>query len=287
MNMRMPTYYLSHGAGPWPYLEGPIRQQFRLLEQSLRDIPRQLPQMPKAVLIVSGHWEEDEFTVSSSPLPAMVYDYYGFPEEFYHITYPAPGSAMVAERAVDLLTSAGWPARSDAWRGFDHGTFSVLAPMFPTADVPVVQLSMKKGFDPGEHLLAGQALARLRDEGVLVIGSGQSYVGDWQSGGAKPAALFDAWLRCTLLESSPQARRKALAAWEEAPAARAAHPREDHLMPLMVAAGAAGRDPATCIYGEVLRGAAASSFRFGADRTPTGFDRLAAPAAAAQAWPAR
>jgi aromatic ring-opening dioxygenase catalytic subunit (LigB family) len=261
---------------------GPIRKQFRLLEQSLRDIPRQLPQTPKAVLVVSGHWEEDEFTVSCSPQPAMVYDYYGFPEELYYIKYPAPGSPVVAERVVDLLTSAGWPARSDAWRGFDHGTFSLLAPMYPTAGVPVVQLSMKKTLDPIEHLLAGRALARLREEGVLIIGSGQSYhnLGDWQRADAESAAIFDAWLRRTLLESRPRARYEALADWEQAPAARAAHPREDHLTPLMVAAGAAGRDPATCIYGEVLPGAAASSFRFGADRTPSGFDRLAAPAAA-------
>ena len=282
MNMRMPTYYLSHGDGPWPFMVGPIRKQFRLLEQSLHDIPRQLPQTPKAVLVVSGHWEEDEFTVSSSPQPAMVYDYYGFPEELYYITYPAPRSPEVAARVVDLLTSAGWPARSDYWRGFDHGTFSLLAPMYPTADVPVVQLSIKKSLDPVEHLLAGRALARLREEGVLIIGSGQSYhdLRDWPHGDAKPAAVFDAWLRRTLLESSPQARREALFHWEGAPAARAAHPREDHLMPLMVAAGAAARDPATCIYGELLRGAAASSFRFGSDRTPTGFDRLAAFAAA-------
>src|SRR6267142_6459755 len=268
MNTRMPTYYLSHARGPWPYMEGPIREQFRLLEQSLRDIPRQLPHTPKAVLVVSGHCEEDEFTVSSSPHPDMVYDYNGFPEELYRITYPAPGSPVVAERVVDLLTSAGWPARSDAWRGFDHGTFSLLSPMYPTADVPVVQLSIKKTLDPVEHLLAGQALARLREEGVLIVGSGQSYhnVGDWERGDAESAAIFDAWLRRTLLESSPRARCEALADWEEAPAARAAHPREDHLLPLMVAAGAAGRDPATCIYGEVLPGAAASSFRFGADR---------------------
>jgi aromatic ring-opening dioxygenase catalytic subunit (LigB family) len=279
MNTRMPTYYVSHGRGPWPYMEGPFRTQFRLLEQALRDIPRQLPRTPKAVLVVSGHWEEDEFTVSSSPQPDMLYDYYGYPEELYHITYPAPGSPLVAERVVDLLTSAGWPARSDAWRGFDLATFSLLAPMYPTADVPVVQLSMKKTLDAVEHLLAGWALARLREEGVLIIGSGQSYhnLRDWQRGDAGPAALFDAWLRRTLLGSSPQARRQALGRWPEAPAARAAHPRADHLIPLMVAAGAAGRDPATCIYGELLRGAAASSFRFGADRTPSGFDRLAVP----------
>jgi len=279
--MRMPTYYLSHGRGPWPYTEGPFREHFRLLEQSLRDIPRQLPQNPKAVLVVSGHWEEDEFTVSSSPQPDMIYDYYGFPEELYRITYRAPGSPVVAERVVDLLTSAGWPARSDAWRGFDHGTFSLLSPMYPTADVPVVQLSIKKTLDPIEHLLAGRALARLREEGVLITGSGHSYhnLRDWQRGDTKPAAVFDAWLRRALLESGPYARREQLADWETAPAARAAHPREDHLIPLMVAAGAADKDPATCIYGEVLRGAAASSFRFGADRTPTGFDRLAAPAA--------
>lgn len=280
--MRMPTYYLSHGGGPWPYMEGPMRARFTLMEQALKDIQRQLPQPPKAVLVVSGHWEEAEFSVSASPEPGMVFDYYGFPEHTYRIRYAAPGSPELASRVQGLLQAAGWPVRLDAQRGFDHGTFSMLQPMYPQADVPVVQLSMKSNMDPQEHLAAGRALAPLRDEGVLIVGSGQSYhnLRMWGPPGAHAAAAFDAWLRHSLLESSPEARREALAHWEQAPAARQAHPREDHLLPLMVVAGAAGDDPATCVYGEMFMGAlAVSSFRFGQDLTPTGFDRLAEPGA--------
>lgn len=276
--MRMPTYFLSHGGGPWPYMDGPTRARFTLMEQALKDIPRQLPRPPKAVLVVSGHWEEDEFSVSASPAPGMVFDYYGFPEHTYRIRYAAPGSPELASRVQGLLQSAGWPARLDAQRGFDHGTFSMLQPMYPDADVPVVQLSMKSNMDPQEHLAVGQALAPLRGEGVLIVGSGQSYhnLRMWGPAGAQPAAAFDAWLRRSLLESSPEERREALIHWVQAPAARLAHPREDHLVPLMVAAGAAGDDPATCVYGEMFMGAlAVSSFRFGEDRTPTGFDKLA------------
>lgn len=278
---RMPTYFLSHGGGPWPFMEGPVRDQFRLLERSLQDIPRQLPQRPKAVLVISGHWEEAEFTVSSSPRPGMVYDYYGFADHLYHISYPAPGSPQLAQRVGALLLEAGWAARGDPERGFDHGTFSMLKPMYPAADMPIVQVSMKRNLDPQEHLDMGQALAPLRDEGILIIGSGLSYhnLRNWAPSGAAPAAAFDAWLRRQLLESDPQARREGLKHWGDAPAARQAHPREDHLIPLMAAVGAAGDDPATCIYGELFMGyLAASSFRFGVDRAPSSFDHLAAGA---------
>jgi len=279
---RMPTYFLSHGGGPWPFLEGPMRASYRLLEQSLQDLPRQLPRPPRAVLVASGHWEEPEFTVSSGAEPGTVYDYYGFPAAMYRIRYPAPGSPELAERVRGLLAGAGWPARSDPQRGFDHGTFSMLKPIYPEAGVPIVQLSLKSSLDPAEHFAVGQALAPLRDEGILVIGSGFSYhnLRVMNPSGGPAAARFDAWLRRTLLESGPQDRRQALLDWEQAPSARDAHPREDHLIPLMVAAGAAGDDPATCVYGELFMGVAASSYRFGADRTPTGFDQRAGVATA-------
>ncbi|HTQ36281.1 MAG TPA: class III extradiol ring-cleavage dioxygenase [Steroidobacteraceae bacterium] len=276
--IRQPTYFLSHGGGPWPYMHGPMRAHFALMERALRDIPRQLPAVPRAVLVVSGHWEEDEFTVSSAPQPGMVYDYYGFPPETYHIRYAAPGSPQVAARVRELLAAGGWPAHEDAARGFDHGTFSMMQPVYPDADMPVVQLSLKSNLYPAEHFEAGRALAPLREEGVLIIGSGQSYhnLRLWSPAGAAPAAAFDAWLRGALLGTTPEQRRAALLAWQQAPAARLAHPREDHLIPLMVAAGAAGDDPATAIYGEQFMGSlAVSSFRFGADRAATGFDQLA------------
>ncbi len=259
-----------------------MRAHFALMERALQDIPRQLPQPPKAVLVVSGHWEEPVFTVSTAPQPGMVYDYYGFPPETYQIRYPAPGSPAVAARVGELLGNAGWQVRSDPERGFDHGTFSMLEAIYPQAQVPVVQLSMRESFDPQEHLAAGAALAPLRDAGILIIGSGQSYhnLRRWNAAGAAAASAFDAWLRHTLLGTEPASLRGGLVHWTQAPAAREAHPREDHLIPLMVAAGAAGVDPAIAIYGEMFMGSlAVSSFRFGADVTPTGLDQLASKAA--------
>lgn len=275
--MRMPTFYLSHGGGPWPYIDGPFRSSFALMEQALVDIPTQLPEAPRAVLVVSGHWERPEFTLASSAKPGMVYDYHGFPPHTYKVTYPAPGAPAMAERVATLLRDSGWPAVMDPARGYDHGTFSVLKPIYPGAEVPVLQMSLKNKLDANEHLAMGHALAPLREEGVLIIGSGMSYHNLNLLGplGSAPSAVFDGWLRRTLLEYAPAERRQALIDWKSAPSAYTAHPRADHLLPLMVAAGAAGDEPATCIYGEVLWDHLhVSSFRFGSDRRPSGFDRL-------------
>ena len=261
-----------------------MRANFALMERALQDIPRQLPAPPKAVLVVSGHWEEPKFTVSTAANPGMVYDYYGFPPETYQIRYPAPGSPAVAARTSELLTKAGWDVALDGERGFDHGTFSMMQPIYPEAQVPVVQLALRDNLDPAEHYEAGVALAPLRDEGVLIIGSGQSYhnLRRWNASGAVAASVFDQWLRKTVLGTTPAQLRDGLLRWKQAPAARESHPREEHLIPLMVAAGAAGGDPATGIYGEMFMGSlAVSSFRFGADTTPTSFDQLAKDAAAA------
>jgi aromatic ring-opening dioxygenase catalytic subunit (LigB family) len=257
-------------------MDGDFRKQFDLLEASLKDIPRTLPERPKAILMATGHWDEDEFTVASSPAPGMVYDYSGFPEHTYRIVYAAPGSPALAARTRVLLKEAGFPSREDKDRGFDHGTFTVAAPMYPAAEVPIGQLSLKSSFDPAEHLAMGRALAPLRDEGVLIIGSGLSFhnLRLFGPAGAAPSIAFDDWLRQTLLRAAPANRAGALENWQNAPAARVVHPREDHLLPLMVAVGAAGDDPATCIYGEAFGGnVRVSSYRFGEDTTPTAFDR--------------
>lgn len=281
---RMPAYFLSHGGGPWPYMEGPMRQRFGLLEASLQDIPGQLPRRPKAVLVVSGHWEEPEVTLSSGQSPGMVYDYYGFPPETYQIRYPAPGDPRLAERVRALLDEAGWPARLDPQRGYDHGTFSMMKPIYPQADVPIVQLSLKDSFDPAEHLAIGRALAPLRDDDILIIGSGFSSHNLRERGPqmAEPSRAFDTWLRRALMDPDPAARGEALKHWEQAPFARFNHPREEHLMPLMVVAGASEGDPVTPVYGELFGGyVVASSFRFSQDLRPSRFDRLSAPQAGA------
>jgi aromatic ring-opening dioxygenase catalytic subunit (LigB family) len=262
---RLPTYFLSHGGGPWPWLDGPFRRQFDRLEASLRDIARDVGK-PRAVLVISGHWEEDRPTVQAGERPGMVYDYSGFPPHTYSIRYGAPGSPAVASRVKELLEAAGIPAALDAERGYDHGTFAPLAAMYPDADVPVLQLSLSRGYDPAAHLAIGRALEPLRDEGVLIVGSGLSYHNLRMLGpaGRDPSRRFDAWLGDTL-SAVPAERTRLLERWEQAPAARIAHPEEDHLVPLMVAVGAAEHDPATRVYHEsdFMGAVSASSYRFG------------------------
>ena len=277
---QQPVFFLSHGGGPWPWLDGPFRAGFALLEASLRAIPAMLPERPRAVLVVSGHWEEPGFAVSTAERPGMVYDYYGFPEHTYHISYPAPGSPEVARRVVELGQAAGIPIATDPARGFDHGTFSMLQPIYPDAQVPVVSLAMRADYDVAAHIALGRALAPLRHEGVVIVGSGFTWhnLRRFDPSARAPSAAFDGWLRHALTEVGPEDRAKALLDWEAAPAAREAHPREDHLIPLMVAVGAAGEDPGTCIYAQddLRGGITASSYRFGQDTTPSAFDRLRA-----------
>lgn len=266
---RLPTYFISHGGGPWPWLDGPFRATFDKLEQSLFAIRRELAKAPRAVLVITGHWEEDGFAVSSGESPGMVYDYYGFPEHTYHIRYAAPGSPALAARVAQLLEGGGVPVRLDPERGYDHGTFSLMKPLYPEERMPLVQLSIDRRYDPARHLEIGKLLAPLRDEGVLIIGSGLTYHNLREmrgTGGQVPSRLFDDWLQQALVGSSPAEREQQLLEWEKAPMARAAHPQEDHLVPLMVAVGAAWDEPAETVYyqNDLMGVITASSFRFGA-----------------------
>lgn len=263
--MRQPSFFLSHGGGPWPFMDGDYRRAHAQLEASLKALPATLLARPEAILMVSAHWEEAAFTVMTSPAPGMLYDYGGFPAHTYEVVYPAPGEPALAERVVALVEAAGLPAARDAQRGFDHGAFCTLAPMFPDADVPVVQLSLRRGLSPADHLALGRALAPLRDEGVLLLCSGFSFhnLRLYGAQGREPSAQFDAWLQSAL--PAPEGRAERLLAWAQAPSARLAHPREEHLLPLMVAAGAAQGDVGRCVYRETgfMGGVTASSFRFG------------------------
>jgi aromatic ring-opening dioxygenase catalytic subunit (LigB family) len=264
----LPTYFVSHGGGPWPFMKSAYGATYDLLEASLVDIARQIGRRPKAVLVVTSHWEESEFTLASSAAPGMIYDYAGFPPHTYQVQYRAPGAPELARRAAELIGAAGHPVLLDPLRGFDHGTFSMLYPIYPEADVPVLQLSIKHGYDPQTHIEVGRALAPLRREDVLIIGSGLSFhnLRQFGPGGRVASHRFDDWLRMVLLELPPAQRRVALLHWSEAPYARLAHPREDHLLPLMVAFGAAENESASCVYHEdaFFGDLAVSSFRFGA-----------------------
>jgi aromatic ring-opening dioxygenase catalytic subunit (LigB family) len=262
----LPTLYLSHGGGPWPWMKGPHYDAHRKLEGALQKLPKLVGVTPKAVLIVSAHWEAKDFAVMSHPRPPMLYDYSGFPENTYQIHYTAPGAPDLAQRVQELLEGAGIAAHLDPARGFDHGAFVPLAVIYPDANVPVVQLSLKRGLDPQEHLAAGRALAALRNEGVLIIGSGSSYHNLRMQGAESkaPSAAFDEWLQRNVENRNFDERTAALTSWETAPSARVAHPREEHLLPLMVAVGAAEQDVATRFYNEktFFGSGSVSSFMF-------------------------
>ncbi|WP_446697762.1 DODA-type extradiol aromatic ring-opening family dioxygenase [Xanthomonas phaseoli] len=277
----LPTYFISLGGGPWRYMSGHLRANFSVLEQSLIDMRAELGTVPKAILVVSGHWEEVGFAVSSGARPGMVYDYNGFPEHLDTIKYGAPGSPALAQRVLSLLHAGGLTARPDPLRGFDHGTFSIMTPLYPDEDMPIVQLSLDAALDPASHLAAGRALAPLRKEGVLIVGSGLSFHNlrlMFGEGGQEPSQKFDAWLQQTLVQTVSDERAARLRRWEDAPAARIAHPREDHLLPLMVAVGAAWDDPGATTYQQTdfFGGLTISSVRFG--QTPVSVDRSVGPA---------
>ena len=263
----LPTYFISHGGGPWPWMKDLTNGAYDRLEASLAEMPRQIGMTPKAVLVISGHWEERDFTIMSGANPAMIYDYSGFPEHTYRIRYAPPGSPQIAERVRGLIEGAGFAAHLDTRRGYDHGTFAPLAVIYPDADVPVLQLSLRYGYDPKDHIAVGRALAQLRDEGVLILGSGLSYhnLREFGPRAKEPSAAFDHWLKETLVAVSATERITRLVDWEAAPAARKAHPQEDHLLPLMVVVGAAGNDKAVRVYHEddFFGGIAVSSFMFG------------------------
>ena len=265
--MRLPAIYIPHGGGPWPFVDIDFipKGALDLLESYLRSLVASLEVRPKAVLVVSAHWEEPMATVMTSPRPPMLYDYTGFAREAYEIQWPAPGAPALAEETRSLLEQAGFHTASNSTRGFDHGTFVPLKLALPDADIPVFQVSLIDTLDPAEHIAMGRALAPLRDEGVLFVGSGNSYHnmrGFGHPASTEPSRLFDSWLANAVCQ--PPAQREALLVdWERAPAARDCHPREEHLLPLHVMLGAAHSDNATLPFRMEALYTHASAVQFG------------------------
>jgi len=219
---------------------------------------------PKAALVISGHWETAEPTLNVAEKPGLLFDYYGFPEHTYRLKYPVSGAPDLAPRVRDLLSDAGISSAVDAKRGLDHGVFVPFLLIYPRADVPILQMSLQKSLDPELHLRIGRALAPLRERGVLIVGSGMSYhnlAAMFSGRGAEAAASFDSWLAGAAQD--PATRDEKLIAWRSAPGGRESHPREEHLIPLMVAAGAADGDPGVRTFSESIAGKALSGFQFG------------------------
>jgi len=261
----LPTFFIPHGAGPCFFMDwtrGPA-DTWDKTAAWLKGLLDGLPERPKAILIVSGHWEAPQFTVASGAQPGLIFDYYGFPEHTYRLTFDAPGEPALAGRVRDLLTQAGLPTAADPARGYDHGVFVPLKLATPDADIPVVQLSLRADLDPAAHLAAGRALKPLRDEGVLIVGSGMSWhnMRAFSPAFTAKSEAFDAWLAQAVAD--PVRRDAALRRWDEAPYAREAHPREEHLAPLFVAAGAAEGEPGRTAFRDRAMDVALSGFEFG------------------------
>ena len=261
-----PAIFLPHGGGPCFFMDwtwGPADTWFKT-RQFLENLVATLPEPPKALLVVSGHWEEPAFTASATPEPKLIFDYSGFPEHTYRLTWPAPGDPALAAQVQSLLSASGLPAATSSVRGFDHGVFVPLKVAFPQADIPVVTLSLAASLDPALHLAAGRALAPLRHQGVLIVASGMSFHnlrGYFRPETPERARAFDAWLT-QAVESPASVRDAELTAWRNAPFAAYAHPREEHLIPLFVAAGAGGDAPGRRIFNDEPMGAAISAYRF-------------------------
>jgi aromatic ring-opening dioxygenase catalytic subunit (LigB family) len=263
---RVPVVFLPHGGGPWPFVDlGMDKNDLAELAAYLRMVPTVPKTQPTAILIVSAHWEGSVPTVMTAERPPLLYDYYGFPPAAYEIKWPAPGDPKLAARVQQLLDGAGFKSAIDSRRGYDHGTFVPLKVAYPEANVPTVQLSLLSSLDPEEHLAMGRALSPLRDEGVFIVGSGMSFhnlraLGDPRAGAA--SETFDAWLRETATQGREDRDRR-LAQWAHAPEARTAHPREEHLLPLMVVAGAAGDDRGKVGFRGAFMGTRISSYHYG------------------------
>lgn len=263
----MPTLFVPHGAGPCFFMDWNPPHAWDAMAAYLKGIAAQLPEAPKAILMVSAHWLEEDFVLTSGAQPQLIYDYYGFPPHTYELQYPTPGEPELAAKAAALLEQAGLQSRLDPTRGFDHGMFIPLKLMFPAARIPVLQLSLRRDLDPQAHLEAGRALAALREEGVLIVGSGMSFHNMRGYGDARFRPVsdeFDQWLTATV-ETEPDQRDVALENWEQAPGARLCHPprAEEHLIPLMVVAGAAGASPGRRTFSDRVMEVTLSGFQFG------------------------
>ncbi len=260
---RAPVIYLPHGGGPLPVLGEPGHQQ---LNRFLQRLPT-LFEKPQAILVISAHWETDVPTVTSGEKPELIYDYSGFPEESYSIQYPAVGDPELASSIAEALQTGGIQYRMDEQRGFDHGLFIPLKLIYPQADIPCVQLSILSSLEPGVHIALGEALAELRSRNILIIGSGLSFHNlraffDRQMDCDEQIAAFDHWLRETCCGDglTVHERRQRLMEWQQAPAARFCHPREEHLLPLHVCFGVAGGARAETVFNAPIMGRLATAF---------------------------
>ncbi len=257
----LPSLFVSHGPPNMVLDDIPT-------QTALADIAAKLPR-PKGVLCISAHWLEDKPTVSLAERPETIHDFFGFERALYEIGYPAPGDPALARRTAALLEAAGISCDLTPDRGLDHGAWEPLMLMYPEADVPIVQLSLQAGADAATHHGVGRALAALRHEGILILGSGTAVhnLSQWRRDAVSTpdwARAFDDWLA----EAVTAGDNEALVNYRNvAPHAALAHPSDEHYLPLPVAAGAASdKSPGRVLHRGFSYGSLSmAAFAFGGD----------------------
>jgi len=247
---------VTHGGGPMPLLGDPSQKQLATsMRKKAPEVMHLNSNPPKAIVLLTAHWEEHITTISSGPAPELLYDYGGFPAEAYEFKYPAPGSPEVAAKVRERLAEAGIESRLDLKRGWDHGVFVPMLLIRPQADIPIVQMSVLASQSPKELYALGKALEPLRDENIAILGSGSAGFHNFRlffgGGGSKGEAkathsIWTKTLHDSIAESDPVVRGGKLEKWRDWEGAYSAHPRNaaEHFSPLIVCAGAAGHGTA-------------------------------------------
>jgi len=257
--------YIPHGGGPMPLLSD---DGYEGMNYFLRGFSSTI-EKPDAIVVISAHWEEPVVSITAHKNPPMLYDYHGFPPETYTIKYPAPGRPRLANRIQDLLKTDGIEAALDYERGFDHGLFVPLMLMYPQADIPCLQISLSRSLDAAFHIRLGKALAPLKRENLLVLGSGFSFHNMKAMMSKQDDTIdegnrqFEEWLAETCSDPglSLGEREQRLTDWQLAPHARYCHPREEHLLPLQVCFGMA-RAPAKTVFQDLVKGFITSAYQW-------------------------
>lgn len=270
MNLsKHPVIFIPHGGGPWHVMPrdtfDPVG--YSALEQWLTGLRTLITPDVKALLVISGHWEESRPTVNFSKSHTLLYDYYGSPDYTYKLKWDAGGSPTHASRVEGILANNGFNPDREYHRGLDHGVFVPLMVTFPQPTIPIIQLSLVNTLEPQTHIAIGKALAPLREEGFLIIGSGMSYhnMRGFMSGSSDAQAHsreFNEWLLQAVSKADPYERNSMLANWHDAPGALQSHPRSEHLLPLHVVAGAAGNSVVSNIFSSTLMGVQILGFTF-------------------------
>lgn len=258
--MRWPTLFVSHGSpmlAVEPGRTGPALAAWAAAQ----------PERPTGVLVVSPHWMEQGLALSTRTQQQAWHDFGGFPPELYELEYASPGAPELAQTTAELLAIAGWPVLGDGRRPLDHGAWVPLRYLYPDADLPVLQLSLDAGRDAAAQYALGQALAPLRDQGVLIIGSGSltHNLRDTSRQADAPVPPYVRAFQSWFTEKLAAGDLDALLDWQRlAPHAQQAHPHDDHLMPLYVALGAGGTQPALRLNDEITYAALAmDAWQFG------------------------